>query len=133
MRHRTKIGCAAAAAILAAALAGCANRPAEPRAADRQPTAAARAEALAAEQAYRNCLLSAARYADDRALAAAALATLIAPMCYPQFAQLEWAATQGLSSRARRQFEQGGDQRQIDFAGDAIARERAAGSLAASR
>jgi hypothetical protein len=95
--------------------------------------AAAGPEMIAAEQDYRNCLLAAARYADDGRSSIALIAPLIAPMCYPRFAALDWRATEHLSSHARRQYEKDSDQRQIDFANEAIGQERAAGARTATR
>jgi hypothetical protein len=85
----------------------------------------------AAQADYRACLLSAARYADDHAATVDSLATLIAPMCYPQFILMEHAATAAMSRSERRRFDAGGDQRQIDLASEALRAERASLALTA--
>jgi hypothetical protein len=87
------------------------------------------AQTTAAENAYRACLVKAARYADSGSAAAKSsdasdLATLIAPMCYPQFSAFEAAAAASFSDRDRSVFYYAGDQRQIALASEAIRAER---------
>ncbi len=86
-----------------------------------------------ARQAYVACLNSAARYADHGALAIDNVAGLIAPMCYPQFSRFEVASAAGLGTRDRRAYDHDGDKRQLEFAGDAIRRERSVATLASGQ
>ena len=87
-------------------------------------TPAEQAEKADARRAYVTCLNAAARYADKNGQAIDIAAALIAPMCYPQFVRFETASTVGMDSRVKRNFDWAGDKRQVDFAGDAIRRER---------
>ncbi len=123
----------AAAAILALA-AGCAGKSltaSGPAVAAPDRQAAERQNA--AQAAYRACLGAAVRYADDHAVSVERLALLIAPMCYPQFSWMEQTATVGMTRGAKRRFIQEGDQRQVDFATDAIVAERQSLALSAPR
>ena len=88
------------------------------------PPVPADEQTIAAENAYRACLARAARYADTGSADVTSLASLIAPMCYPQFSVFEAAAESGFSDRDRRVFNFSGDRRQIDLAGEAIRTER---------
>ena len=73
-----------------------------------------------ARQAYMSCLRQAVQYANTNSPKSGDEAALIAPMCYPQFLRFEFASTAGMGNRDRRAFDRGGDNRQIEFAGDAI-------------
>jgi hypothetical protein len=85
----------------------------------------------AAENAYRACLVRAARYADDGSADVAGLASLIAPMCYPRFSAFEAAAAANFSDRDRFVFDYAGDDRQIALASDAVRAERGQAALSA--
>ena len=87
-------------------------------------TPAEEAERADARRDYVTCLNAAARYADKSGQAVDTAAALIAPMCYPQFLRFEAASTVGMDSRIKRNFDWAGDKRQVDFAGEAIRRER---------
>jgi hypothetical protein len=89
-------------------------------------------EVVAAENAYRACLVRAARYLDQGSSDVQGLAALIAPLCYPQFSSFEAAAAANFSDRDRRVFDHAGDQRQIDLAGDAIRTERSQAALSSA-
>ncbi len=119
---------------------GCAER--EPRfpvwEANRQaimtaspPPVPADAPTRMAENAYRTCLVRAARYVDTGSADVASLASLITPMCYPQFSEFEAAAESGFSDRDRRAFNFSGDRRQIDRASEAIRTERSQAAASA--
>jgi hypothetical protein len=85
-----------------------------------------------AEQAaenYRSCLREAAGFADEKQLPISRVATLIAPMCYARFFDWEKARGVGLSERERAAFEHGADQRQLDYAENAIRLGRGLASL----
>jgi hypothetical protein len=88
-------------------------------------------EAVKAEarQAYVTCLKQAAHYAHENAALSGDAPALIAPMCYPQFSRFEAAAGAGLEDRALRAFNRKGDQRQLEFAADAIRQERGLAAL----
>ncbi len=86
-------------------------------------------EAAAAERVYKACLVHAARYADTGRADASGLATLITPMCYPQFAAFRAAATAEFSERDRARYDQASDQRQVDLAEAAITEERSQAAL----
>jgi hypothetical protein len=86
-------------------------------------------QTIASENAYRACLVRAARYIDAGSADVAGLASLIAPMCYPQFSAFEAAADAGFSDRDRWVFDHAGDQRQIDLASDAVRTERTQAAL----
>jgi hypothetical protein len=82
-----------------------------------------------ARQAYVTCLKQAAHYASEKATLSGDAPALIAPMCYPQFSRFEAAAAAGLEGRALRAFDRKGDQRQLEFAADAIRQERGLAAL----
>ncbi len=84
---------------------------------------------IEARQAYVTCLKQAAQYASTRAAGTADEASLIAPMCYPQFLNFEIASAAGMGSHARHVFDRDGDKRQLDFAADAIRQERGLAAL----
>jgi hypothetical protein len=96
-------------------------------------TPAQEAEKAAAQQAYMACLKQAAHYAHEKAALAGDAAGVIAPMCYPQFSRYETAAAAGMEGRTLRTFDRNGDQRQLEFAADAIRQERGLASLSATR
>jgi hypothetical protein len=82
-----------------------------------------------AHDAYVTCLGEAAQYAKTRASASGDEAALIAPMCYPQFLRFEIASTAGMVSRDRRAFDRQGDERQVEFAADAIRHDQGLAAL----
>jgi hypothetical protein len=122
---------ASLALIIPAVVTGCASAPESATPPVRSAPQIQTAQIQAAQADYRACLLSAARYADDHAATVDSLATLIAPMCYPQFILMEHAATAAMSRSERRRFDAGGDQRQIDLASEALRAERASLALSA--
>jgi hypothetical protein len=118
--------------------AGCATPGLSPG--GQAPTAVAEApppqltpeqEAVKAEarQAYVTCLKQAAHYAHETTALSGDAPALIAPMCYPQFSRFEAAAAAGMEGRALRAFDRKGDQRQLEFAADAIRQERGLAAL----
>jgi hypothetical protein len=82
-----------------------------------------------AHDAYVTCLREAAQYAKTRASTSGDEAALIAPMCYPQFLRFEVASTVGMASRDRRAFDRQGDERQVEFAADAIRHDQGLAAL----
>jgi hypothetical protein len=113
---------------------GCVSGPSSaPPAVARQISPELQRARDAAEEQYRACLAAAAKFADDGRTAPANLALVTAPMCYSQFSELEGLLTAGLTSDERRTLDRDGDQRQIDFAREAIKQERDRTAVAASR
>ena len=90
-------------------------------------------EKAAAHDAYVTCLREAAQYAKTRASTSGDEAALIAPMCYPQFSRFEIASTAGMASRDRRAFDRDGDERQVEFAADAIHHDQGLAALTPSK
>jgi len=86
-------------------------------------------ERAEARDAYVTCLREAAQYAKMRASTSGDEASLIAPMCYPQFLRFEIASTAGMASRDRRAFDRQGDERQVEFAADAIHHDQGLAAL----
>ena len=82
-----------------------------------------------AHDAYVTCLREAAQYAKTRASTSGDEAALIAPMCYPQFLRFEIASTAGMANRDRRAFDREGDERQVEFAADAIHHDQGLAAL----
>lgn len=82
-----------------------------------------------ARQVYMACLKQAAHFAEQRAIAAGDIAEVIAPMCYPQFSRYEIAAAAGKEGRALRFFDRGGDERQLEFAAEAIRQDHGLAAL----
>jgi hypothetical protein len=115
---------------------GCASGPA-PTSASSQAhpviSAETQQEVRDAESTYRNCLRAAAKFADNGQYSDATLPLVITPMCYPQFAKVEAALTEGQAGDARRALVRDSDQRQIDLAKEAIDQERGRTTVASSR
>jgi hypothetical protein len=86
-------------------------------------------EAAAAERTYKACLVHAARYADTSGAGAGGLATLITPMCYPQFAAFRATAETEFSDHERARYDAASDQRQLELAQSAITEERSQAAL----
>jgi len=88
---------------------------------------------MKAEAVYKICLTRAARYADTAGSQSENLASLIAPMCYPQFDALEKLTTARLGPHRRRLYLRGSDQQQIEMARAAIRNERDQSALQTAR
>ncbi|MDB5393942.1 MAG: hypothetical protein JWM91_1448 [Rhodospirillales bacterium] len=123
-------GCAAPGSTQSGGQSAAVEAPAPP---PPKLTPAQEAEKAEARQAYVTCLRQAAHYASQKATLAGDAPALIAPMCYPQFSRFESADAAGMEGRARRAFDQKGDQRQMDFAADAIRQERGLAALSATQ
>lgn len=106
------------AAALPCLAAACASPMLEPPV---SATAQAQAEA---RRSYDACLDSASRYADDGKTTAPQLALIVAPLCYESFLRLEKVISAGLGGSARRAFEHGADDGQLNYAMAAIRKER---------
>jgi len=96
----------------------------------RAPPSAAELEA---RQAYLRCLSHAAHYADRDLAPVDNVALIVAPMCYPQFADYEVAMTEGLNGHWRRSYQRASDQLQIELASEVIRQERSKAAVSASR
>jgi hypothetical protein len=82
-----------------------------------------------AKQAYAACLRQAAHFANQKGELTGDGAGVVAPMCYPQFAQYQALAAVGMEGRALRAFDRKGDQRQLELATEAIQQERGLAAL----
>jgi hypothetical protein len=135
MRKQSLYGVVGLALVLGAGCASPMPRPdqqaaaSEPVAAPVQLTPEQEKEKADAHDAYVTCLREAALYAKTRASTSGDEAALIAPMCYPQFSRFEVASTAGMASRDRRAFDREGDQRQVEFAADAIRHDQGLAAL----
>jgi hypothetical protein len=91
---------------------------------------AAKAEA---RQVYVTCLKQAADYITAKNAGVSDVAALIAPMCYPQFERFEAAAAAGMDGRGLRAFDRKGDQRQLEFAADAVRQQHGLAALSSTQ
>jgi hypothetical protein len=82
-----------------------------------------------ARQAYATCLRQAAHFANQKGELGGDGAGLVAPMCYPQFAQYQALAAVGMEGRTLRDFDRKGDKRQLEMATAAIQQERGLAEL----
>ena len=123
-----------AALCLIIALAGsCASTPSSTPAAPAPAVSAADQQQIqTAKDDYRACLVAAAKFTDKGQYSETTLPRVITPMCYPQFARFEVAMMQGQAGDARSEIVRNGDQRQIDFAKEAIQQERGRTTVAAN-
>lgn len=112
----------------------CASAPSPTSSTSAQAISAADQQQIqTAKDEYRACLAAAAKFTDSGQYSETTLPRVITPMCYPQFARFETALMAGQPGDARSEIIRNGDQRQIDYAKEAIQQERGRTTVASSR